>query len=717
MEAAGEVFGLGLSEVDAPVRDTLLGIGVACRLADLPMRDVTRTPLPEKWPLTSAAFGEEGLGLDDAIDRTMSYIDDVPIDGESRHGLLLVYAIPGYGKSFYCQTLYRGIRQTKNETTVPIAVTFNDHFKFDEDYDDDVRDALAVRMAFHFFVDHGAYGDFDGPADSANRVKAARRFRSKFGDAMAACGPESKSLALEVVESVNVATGSDKIIALIVDETAQITNTSQRKALTRCLKDVADCLSTRTRNEKTVGRVACVATGTTLASWRRAGFPGWFDPKTESSRDVIYLGLLGAVADFVRQRIVERVVRQTGNIGLSQRRIDNVANVLSALGSGHWRTYDYIYSALADDLDAALSTVASRSLESTIIELVSERATKFWSGPSTYEDMEAFAFLLALSNLYEPCFPQDDLSIAHAGGMKVADWRERLRDLQPIKQETFDAKIPGDEAQVVPRFSLYSVRAYAIGGIYSKFSDHHVPLVLRKFFRHLYALLTTTDLHNIHAGPFWERWEYDLAHMLRLKFISLYLKRAQSWRKATGQFAMWPASEDLQTVDETVPLSSASIDETEAGLALLQGFETVGQLADAKILLSSNFSGTPHCEALDAELWITDRAITDTYERGNLINSAIADRGDFRTIFPAKILDGYRVAGNWSDAIAAVLSRSLRPGDVLVLGDSSIGVDVVALVRLASDGNRPERNGLVFFQAKWQYGESRNKGRRQKNKE
>jgi len=602
---------------------------------------------------------------------------------------------------------------------VPIAVTFNDHFRFNEDYDDDVRVALAVRMAFHFFVDHCAYG-FVGESGDFKRRDAASRFQEHFGDVLAAVESISPNIAMRVLKSVNAATGSDKIMALIVDETAQIPDADRLTALTRCLKDTADSLECRKVDETKVGRVACVVTGTTLAAWRRAGFKGWFEYSTTSPRALIWLGLPGALTALTRDAIFAEIERLLSYLKLEKSRRENLAQILWVLGSGHWRTYETMLRTIKDrEFKDALSTAPNATLESKFIEEASRTAATYWKGPSLYNDteVEAFALLLSLSNLYQPCFPKADLPIAGTGSGNVGDWLEHVKNLQPIKQETFDAENSGDEAPVVPRFSLYAVRAFAEKNIYSESFESRSPPILRKFSRHLYALLTTRDLHNIHAGPFWERWEYDLAHMLRLKFISLYLKRAQSWRKATGQFATWPASGDLQTFDETVPLSSESIDETEAGLALLQGFKTVGQLAEAKILLSSNFSGTPHCEALDAELWTTERAITDTYKRGKLINSAIEDRGNFRTIFPAKILNGERVAINWSDAIAAVLSRSLRPGDVLVLGDSSIGVDVVALVRLASDGNRPERNGLVFFQAKWQYGESSNNRRKQKNRE
>ena len=297
------------------------------------------------------------------------------------------------------------------------------------------------------------------------------------------------------------------------------------------------------------------------------------------------------------------IERSLPDLKLEKSRRENLAQILWVLGSGHWRTYEKMLRTIKDQkFKDALSTAPNAALESSkFLEEASRTAANYWTWPSwrSATQVEAFALLLSLSSLYQPCFPKADLPIARTGSgnvrdwiehsTNVGDWLEHLQDLPPIKQETFDAEKPGDEAPVVPRFSLYAVRAFAERNIYSRSFLFTVPLVLRKFFRHLYALLTTTDPHNVHAGPFWERWDYDVAHMFRLKFLSLYLKRAQSWRKSTGHFGTWPATEDLQTVSEdfqtvssTVFLSSESVDETEAGLALLQGFKTVGPLAGAK---------------------------------------------------------------------------------------------------------------------------------------
>ena len=676
-------------------RETLLLVAVACEVANLKARDLKETSLPATYSMTSETFGAVGYGLDETLEKVAKYVGNVQLFASCRSQLALVYAVPGYGKTFFAQALYRKLRRQDNDV-LPLLVTFNDHSRIDQTSENDVRTALALRLAFFAFVDHAAYGFIDS-SDPSRYARLCRfdAFRNAFYETVASYMDDyGGNLAKDIIRALDIVTDQKKTFALIVDDTAQLDPVAY-PSFARCIKDVADCLQpARVGKLGHRGRVASIIVGTTLAAWRRAGFQGWKDDGHTSPRpSSLWLSLPGArlALSDLRSHFVDQVAECLTTMGFpdeDQSRIENLASILRGYANGHWRT--------CEDTSIGLESVPSdprlqhrgpgldRDLDSQILLVALERTTENWkarvkSGNRTWET--AFTTLLAASILNEPANPQETLPIPGTRDFQlIADWREDCVDLVPLEDDDRDAH--------VPEFSLLAVRCYAesLQKRRRTVTTLDEPVTL-EFTRHLWGLLGGGDFRNVAVGPNWQRWELDLAHIVRLKFVSLYL-----WRCYQSGL-QWHSSEpsDLWKLPDAATLASdGSNSKIDASLrTFLRGFELVGPLADATLHFSAKVN-----EALDSDLWRSNKTIVDEWwpvkkaNDGSVLKwenaQKIGDRGDIETYS--------------SYDHSAQLSRDWQPGDVLIPGEHNKGFDVMVFVRFAAVDQKPERNGLILFQ-------------------
>jgi len=695
----GAIFGVDLQGFkDSRVREALLLVAVACEVANLAGRDLKTTPLPVTYSMTSETFGDSGYSLAGSLARVSDYVFDVKISASWRAQLALVYAVAGYGKTFFAQTLYRKLREKDNDV-IPLLVTFNDHSKIGKG-EEDIGMALALRLAFFALVDHRAYGYTASSDASENaRVLSFEGFCTAFYETLESLmnDYEGDKLAKDLMRGLDVATNERMTFAFIVDDTAQIDRAAY-PSFARCMKGVADCLQPASVDEfgRRRGRVASIIVGTTLASWRRAGFQGWKDEMHTSPRPPSrWLALPGARPAFsdLRPIFVDRVTKclQMMQIQADQVRIQNLASILLGYASGHWRTCEEIALGLAavpTDPRMQGSCLDNGDLDSRILGVALEQATDTWKALSKHGDKTwetAFTTLLAASVLGKPLNPQATLPVPGAQDFRlIADWREDCIDLVPLQDDDYDIH--------VPEFSLVQLRNYAESVLKLEAVDEpECDPVTLVFAKHVWALLGGGDFRNVAIAPSWQRWEFDLAHIVRLKFVSFYLWRCLMSRRE------WPRSRLWNTWCRPNVAKLASDGRNCVKLReFLRGFEFVGTLGGAKLQLSAKVN-----EALDSDLWrsnkttIVGRWPVEKASNGKVLKwgktEMIGDRADIETYFtPAQ-------DSPYDQSVR--LSRDWQPGDVLIPGENNPGFDVMIFVRFAADKTQEERNGLILFQA------------------
>ena len=326
----------------------------------LKLRDVDdSTTLASTFTCTSA-FLSKPLGLDgdlnNAIDKIVN-LENRTIAG-SRVGVTLLYAVPGYGKTVFCQELYRKLRE--DEEYVPLYVTLNDwadvRLEISSSASPNFDTVLAKRVAFSFFVNHSALELKSDDNDEIRRVrKLAFRTFSNVWNTVAETTPSMPSLS-ELIGVVDKITGSRKQIVLLLDETTMVEDEQYAQLFDTVKDGAAVMLPPVQGGEGDSGwPVSTFLVGARLAALREKINLGFLDAKRKGSPTVYdWLILqpactddkdLATLEDFMGSQVRELLRRSQysdADIEQLETRIGGFADFLVALGNRHWRTYEHL---------------------------------------------------------------------------------------------------------------------------------------------------------------------------------------------------------------------------------------------------------------------------------------------------------------------------------------------------------------------------------------